>query len=259
VPEKDAELNGIRALVVDDNPTNRYVLKETLIRWNMRPAAASSGAEAVDMLRGALEQRDPFSLILTDLMLSSGENQGHIELCRSMGFAVYLTKPVARVDLRAAIVAALGISPKHQEPSQAAIADSRPRPLGCGLRILLAEDNCVNQRVALRILEKEGHNVTVVGNGREALKALAESEFDLVLMDVQMPEMDGFEATAAVRRAELATKRHLPIVAMTAHAMTGDRERCLAAGMDEYISKPIRAQLVLDIIEKYSSFARSRH
>jgi two-component system sensor histidine kinase/response regulator len=116
----------------------------------------------------------------------------------------------------------------------------------------LTEDNAVNQRLAMRILEKAGHRVELAGNGREALAALDRSEFDVVMMDVQMPEMDGFEATAAIRNRERGTGRHVPIIAMTAHAMTGDRERCLEHGMDDYISKPIRASLLLELLEKYS-------
>jgi len=120
------------------------------------------------------------------------------------------------------------------------------------LRILLAEDNAVNQKIAFRVLEKQGHDVTVAADGREALAALDRARFDVVLMDVQMPEMDGFEVTAAIRALELDTSRHLPIIAMTAHAMQGDRERCLAAGMDAYISKPIKSRDLTDRLERFS-------
>jgi signal transduction histidine kinase/CheY-like chemotaxis protein len=277
VPKTEVDLDGIRALVVDDNPTNRHVLVETLRSWKMRPSAADTGAEAVKMLHRALDQGDPFSLILTDvhmpemdgfelaaklkaapqfdhatvLMLTSGEHRGDVARCREAGIAAYLTKPVARADLHAAVIAALGPSPEPQEAAYVAPHTPAPRP-GSGLRILLTEDNLVNQRLALRILQNEGHEVTLAGNGREALEAIAKSEFDVVLMDVQMPEMDGFEATAAIRKSEIATKNHIPIIAMTAHAMSGDRERCLAADMDDYLSKPIRARILLDMVERYA-------
>ena len=280
-PQTDALLEGVRALVVDDNATNCHVLVETLKAWKMRPSAAASGALAVKMLQEGLQRGDPFSFILTDvhmpgmdgfelvakikampkfdhatvLMLTSGEQAGDLARCRDAGVAAYLTKPVARADLRGAVIAALGHS---SEPKEALYAPAPRVPApraGSGLRILLAEDNPVNQRLVVRILQKEGHDVVVAGNGREALKALGESEFDVVLMDVQMPEMDGFEATAAIRKAEIATKNHVPIIAMTAHAMSGDRERCLAADMDDYVSKPIGARALLDIIEKHVGVA----
>jgi CheY-like chemotaxis protein len=231
-----------------------------------------------------VEEGDPFSLILTDvqmpqmdgfefaakvtatpqlarplvLMLTSSEHQGDATRCREMGIPLYLTKPVARADLRAAVVAALGLSAQPYAAHSAPVSDPLRSRVGSTLRILLTEDNVVNQRLALRILQKEGHNVVVAGNGREALEKLSKSEFDVVLMDVQMPDMDGFEATAAIRKTEIVTKHHMPVIAMTAHAMTGDRERCLAAGMDDYVSKPIRASALLDICEKYSGLAQAQ-
>jgi CheY-like chemotaxis protein len=277
-------LDGIRALVVDDNATNRHVLVETLKGWKMRPSAAASGDEAIQLLQQASENRDPFSLLVTDvhmpemdgfelvarakaemnaaqatvLMLTSGESYGDAKKCHDMGVEVYLTKPVARADLRTGVAEALGLAAKRQEQPRPATPDLPAIRAGSGLRILLAEDNLVNQRLALRILEKESFDVVVADNGREALKALLESEFDLVLMDVQMPEMDGFEAAAAIRKAELATKNHLPIIAMTAHAMSGDRERCLAAGMDDYVSKPINARSLLKVIERSTASRAAR-
>ncbi len=282
-PPSEVRLDRIRTLVVDDNPTNCRVLAGILNGWKMRPAAAATGLEAVRMLHTALEQGDPFSLILTDvqmpemdgfelaakvkatpefaqavvLMLTSGDHQGDAARCRELGIAVYLTKPVARADLRAAIIAALGLSAKSQGTAYGAVPGQPARHAGSRLRILLTEDNLVNQRLALRILQKEGHAVVVAGIGREAVEALAKSQFDVVLMDVQMPEMDGFEATAAIRKAEIATRNHVPIIAMTAHAMSGDRERCLAADMDDYVSKPIGARALLDIIEKHSGLAHA--
>ncbi len=275
-PTPGVVLDAVHALVVDDNPTNRHVLVETLKSWNLRPSAAASGAEAIRMLHEAMEHADPFSLILTDvhmpdmdgfelaarlradpqfkhatvMMLTSGELQGDAVRCREVGAAAYLIKPVGRTDLRAALITAIRPMPKPVE-TNSAVWIAAPRP-DSGLRILLAEDNLVNQRLALRILQKEGHDVVVAGNGREAVEAVARTDFDVVLMDVQMPEMDGFEATAAIRKAEIATRNHVPIIAMTAHAMSGDRERCLAADMDDYVSKPISARGLLDVIEKHA-------
>jgi len=276
---QDVVLDGIRTLIVDDNPTNRRVLVETVNGWKLRACAAASGGEALQKLRSALEEGDPFSLILTDghmpemdgfelaakvkgtpelaravvLMLTSGDRKRDAALCRELGVSSYLTKPVARTELRAAIVAALGLSANTQASFSATASRKPASRTGSRLRILLTEDNIVNQRLASRILEKEGHDVVVAGNGREALAALAKSEFDVVLMDVQMPEMDGLEATAAIRKAG----NHVPIIAMTAHAMSGDRERCLAADMDDYVSKPIGARALLDVIERCASVAHA--
>src|SRR5258708_4589282 len=186
------------------------------------------------------------------LMLTSGENQGDVARCRESGIGACLTKPAARADLRKAVIAALQPSAEPQEITGASTPQTRMSHTPSPLRVLLAEDNIVNQRLAMRILQKEGHDVVVAANGREVLNAAAKSEFDVILMDVQMPDMDGFEATAAIRKSEIATRGHVPIIAMTAHAMSGDRERCLAAGMNDYVSKPIGARALLDTIEKNS-------
>jgi CheY-like chemotaxis protein len=162
-------------------------------------------------------------------------------------------KPVRRAELRAAIVKALNKHPESRIESEPPLQVSVPQtPDTVASRVLLAEDNPVNQRLAARILEKGGHSVVVAGNGREALAALHRDTFDVILMDVQMPEMDGFEATRAIRQDDTAQIKNIPIIAMTAHAMTGDRERCLAAGMDAYISKPIRAADLLSLIRETS-------
>jgi signal transduction histidine kinase/DNA-binding response OmpR family regulator len=271
-----ARLIGMPALVVDDNGTNRRILTELLWLWRMRPASAASGIEALGMLRQAAERGDPFSLVLTDchmprmdgfdlaarirnsphltgavvMMLTSGEQTGDIKRCRELGIALYLTKPVRRAELRSAIVKSFAQS----VPVAAPIAAPQPGitvPVRSRMHILLAEDNIVNQRVAVRILEKAGYRVVLASNGVEALEAMRDHEFDLVLMDLQMPEMGGFEATGNIRRNERLDKTHIPIIAMTAHAMTGDRERCLAAGMDDYISKPVRAAALIELVEKY--------
>src|SRR6266853_1077515 len=274
-------LAGIRVVVVDDNLTNRRILADMLWGWGMQPAPAASGPEALAHMRRAQRRGEPFNLVLTDvhmpemdgfelvkqihdspemtksviLMLTSSERGDDFARCRELGVSAYLTKPVRRAELRAAIARALGDRQVHEREraprspiTLSAVQDENTSP---GARILLVEDNAVNQRVALRLLEKQGHKVVIAGNGREALRVLAEQAFDLVLMDVQMPEMDGFEATAAIRKKEVITGERLAIVAMTAHAMTGDRERCLAAGMDGYLSKPIDSQELRKLVDGY--------
>jgi CheY-like chemotaxis protein len=180
-------------------------------------------------------------------MLSSAGQREDAVRCRELGVATYLTKPVRQSTLLDAILTALGPSAGGEDrPAEDdAGGDRSPR----GLRVLLAEDNAVNQRLAVRLLEKRGHRVALVGNGREALAALDREPFDAVLMDVQMPEMDGFEATAAIRQREKATGGHLTVIAMTAHAMKGDRERCLEAGMDGYVAKPLRSEELFAVLE----------
>jgi two-component system, sensor histidine kinase and response regulator len=188
-------------------------------------------------------------------MLTSGDRGDDIARCRKLGISSYLTKPVRRAELRTAIVAALAHEIPRGDPAalrDAVLSNGFQKVHGASCRILLTEDNIVNQRVALRILEKAGHVVAVAENGKVALGMLAERTFDLILMDVQMPEMGGFEATALIREKEEFTGRHIPIVAMTAHAMAGDRERCLDAGMDDYLAKPVAAASLLDMVAQYS-------
>jgi two-component system sensor histidine kinase/response regulator len=270
-------LQGTPVLVVDDNATNRRILAEFLSRWGMRPTMAGSAFEAIQILESSPM---PFPLILTDVhmpemdgfelasyikrrgtmativMLTSGSHTGDLERCRELGVEGYLTKPVAQNELRAAILRVLARRSPQVDPAEAANADEPSHSTGPvkarreALRILLAEDNVVNQKVTQRILSNEGHSVEVAGNGREALAALERGPFDVLLMDVQMPEMDGFEATAAIRARERFTGARLPIVAMTAHAMAGDEERCLAAGMDGYVAKPVRKAELLGSIER---------
>lgn len=186
------------------------------------------------------------------MMLTSGEKKGDLHRCRELGISDYLMKPVRRAELRAAIVKAIHRGGRNENgwtlPTSQTSVLIAPEPLRS--RVLLAEDNVVNQRLAARILEKGGHSVIVVSNGLEALDVLQIETIDVVLMDVQMPEMDGLETTMAIRRSEIGKNRHIPIIAMTAHAMTGDRERCITAGMDGYISKPIRANDLLSMIGK---------
>jgi signal transduction histidine kinase/CheY-like chemotaxis protein len=274
-------LTGRPVLIVDDSVTNRRILTDMLWLWKMRPTAAASAHEALSYMARAAEIGEPFSLVLTDghmpemdgfglaeriktaphlanaviLMLTSGDRLGDLRRCRELGISAYLMKPVRRDELRAAIVSALTVQPAERDGGNIPVAteDSSGSSLPGlrTLRILLTEDNLVNQRVAVRILEKAKYSVVTANNGKEALRALQEQDFDLVLMDIQMPEMDGFEATTAVRLKEKVTGDHIPIIAMTAHAMKGDEVRCLAAGMDGYISKPIRARDLLELVEKH--------
>jgi two-component system, sensor histidine kinase and response regulator len=273
-PVEQVSLVGLQALVVDDNPTNRRILGEMLERWGMKPVLAASAVEALVVLRAARQTATSFALLLTDanmpeidgftlveqawreadlrqttiMMLTSAGQRGDAARCRELGIAAYLIKPVSQSELLDAILHVLGTKPQPVEESRLVTRHSL-REARRGVRILLAEDNTVNQKLATRLLEKRGHAVVVTGNGREALEALERQSFDLVIMDVQMPEMDGFEATAAIRTRENGTGAHIPIIAMTAHAMTGDRERCLAAGMDGYVSKPIQAKELFETIE----------
>jgi PAS domain S-box-containing protein len=267
-------LAGLGALIVDDNTTNGRILAEMLRHCGMKPMLAESGIDALECLKRA---QDPFAVILTDLnmpdmdgftlveqlrsspelageakviMLASAGQRGDAARCQELGVAAYLTKPVSQPELLEAMSRALG-TPGSQPESAGLITPPTVGKSTKRLRILLAEDNAVNQKLATRLLEKRGHHVTVAPNGREALAALDRENFDVLLMDVQMPEMDGFEATAAIRTREQGTGRRLPIIAMTAHAMQGDRERCLSAGMDNYISKPIKVRELTDLLEKF--------
>jgi CheY-like chemotaxis protein len=188
------------------------------------------------------------------IVLSSAGNSEGSTRCRSLGIAHCLIKPVKQSELLDAIVATLGVA-TAEGPGAQAVAPERFDHV-TPLRILLAEDGLVNQKVAVSLLEQRGHGVTIANNGQEALAALDRESFDIVLMDVQMPTMDGFEATARIRQREEASGLHIPIIAMTAHAMKGDRERCLAAGMDEYIAKPIRAKEFYEVVEGMAADAR---
>jgi PAS domain S-box-containing protein len=267
-------IEGMRVLVVDDNATNRRVLEEMLSKWGMKPEMADGGAAGLEALKRAVENHEPFPLVLTDahmpeidgfllaekiqtspalagitiLMLSSGGQSGEITRCRQVGVSTYLTKPIRHSELRQAICAALGHAVSASKARPPASAHTELFVDGTVLRILLAEDNPVNQKVALRMLQKRGHHVSLAGNGRQCVEALEHQDFDVVLMDVQMPEMDGLEATATIRERERKSGRHVPIIAMTAHAMIGDEQRCLAAGMDGYVSKPIHFETLIAVI-----------
>jgi CheY-like chemotaxis protein len=181
------------------------------------------------------------------MMLSSSDRSANAAQCRELGLTTILTKPVRRAELLVAIHKELGVVDlKRKAKAPAPVFDRAQN----SLRILVAEDNLVNQKVALAMLGKMGHQVTIANNGVDAIALSGDGEFDLILMDVQMPEMDGFEATRQIRRRELGGRRHLPIIAMTANAMDGDRERCMASGMDDYISKPINSQSLAETISR---------
>ena len=275
--KKDSEhasLVGLSVLVVDDNPTNRRIFEQTLLQWGMKPIVAASGWAAIAALRRAQGAQQPVPLVLMDaqmpqldgfgtaakikqdpellsptiVMLTSGGQRGDADRCREVGISAYLTKPVRQQELREAILKVLGLRQKAEEDrtliTRHTLAEARIH-----LHILLAEDNVINQQLTVRTLTKRGHEVTVVENGKLAVEALEKQSFDIVLMDVQMPEMDGLEATIAIRQREVSTGKHVPIIAITAHAMKGDRESCLAAGMDAYISKPVHIEELLQVTE----------
>ena len=274
-PREPASVEGLRVLVVDDNAVNRRILQEMLSNWRMQPTMAESAAAALVEIERAARAGSDYELVLLDaimpttdgfalaetlqdhpasagatvMMLSSGMVAGNSERCRALGISSFLTKPVTQSDLLDAILIALDartpIETKVETAQPATMAPSVP-----GLRILLAEDNLINRALATGLLEKQGHTLVHAVNGVEVLRALDAATFDLVLMDVQMPEMDGFEATRRVRAIEAGTSRHTPIIAMTAHAMAGDRERCLEAGMDGYVAKPIQREGLLKVMEE---------
>jgi two-component system, sensor histidine kinase and response regulator len=255
-------LKDLPILVVEDNAVNSRVLEEMLTVWQMAPTMVGTGQLALESLDEALNSDQPFPLVLLDahmpgiagfelahrikqrsnsacaiiMMLRSTDLRGDAARCREMGLSSYLIKPVKESRLLDVMMMGLGESTSEPiEPVKVRRSLVGTQP---GLNILLAEDNLVNQRLTIRLLEKQGHRVVLANNGREAVEAVTQQRFDLILMDVQMPEMNGFEATAAIRQTETAGPR-LPIIAMTAHAMKGDRERCLASGMDGYVSKPV--------------------
>jgi signal transduction histidine kinase/CheY-like chemotaxis protein len=267
----DFDLRGVRVLIVDDNATNRRILREMLNRRQAETCDAESGEQALLELLTAKQAGMPYDLILTDMhmpdmdgiglvekiratpglqtatimMLTSGTNQTSVQRCRELGVSCYLLKPVRRGQLLASIAAVLGKNTPLLMPT--ASPEQEASPFG-GLCILLAEDNLINQKVAIRTLEGMGHSVVLANNGVEALSLLAQYPVDLVLMDIQMPQMDGFTATRQIRQGAIAAKPNIPIIAMTAHNMKGDRERCLDAGMNGYLAKPINRKELEDAI-----------
>ncbi|HEV2671859.1 MAG TPA: response regulator [Gemmatimonadales bacterium] len=271
-----AALSGRRMLMVDDNQTNRRIFREMLAAEGIKIDEATTAGEGLDAIRHAVQHKTPYDLAILDvqmpdmdgfqlatlvrqeralkgtnlLMLTSAGQRGDGERCRELGIRGYLTKPLSRADLLEAlgtVLADVAADPDAAEVvTRHTIAESRR-----SLRVLLAEDNPVNQQVAIAMLVKRGHEVHVVGNGREAVDAVAARDYDVILMDVQMPEMDGFEATQALRASSRG--RHLPIIAMTAHALSGERERCLAHGMTDYLAKPFKAHELFALVEQTSA------
>jgi len=267
------ELRGLPVLVVDDNLTNRRVMVGLLTQWGMKPMAVDGGRAALLALESAKQAGRPFALVLLDgqmpeldgfdlalrlqehpdwvgatiMMLTSADQLGDGARCRSLGISAYLVKPVRQSELLSKICHSLKSAPGNDAVATRRQAEPK---IASDIRVLVAEDNPVNQTLVQRLLEKRGYSIVVVGDGRAALSALEQDEFDIVLMDVQMPDMDGFAATAVIREQERTSGRHTPIVAMTAHALKGDPERCLAEGMDAYISKPIRTDELFLTLER---------
>jgi signal transduction histidine kinase/DNA-binding response OmpR family regulator len=275
-----ADILGKRILVVDDNATNREVLSAYLGSWDCQCHVASGAQEALCMLREAVETEAPFHLVILDhmmpemdgealgraikadptlkdtplVMLTSWGRRGDAARVKEIGFSAYLTKPVKHSQLFDCLVTVLGEgsgrAKQDKKPSlvtRHTLAEAKRR-----VRILLVEDNIVNQKLTMRLLEKMGYRSDTVGNGKEAVEALEMDTYDVVLMDVQMPEMDGYEATQVIRNPQSKVRNHdVPIIAMTANAMKGDRERCLEAGMDDYLSKPVQPQKLLEVIKPF--------
>lgn len=280
---KDTEANAIngvvyvggsKVLVVDDNTTNRKILEEMLGNWGMVPILADSGESALEMLHEAQSRGEPCKLIISDVhmpemsgydfiqqvrqdaklcetpivILTSGGREGEEALRDRLDIAERLMKPVKQSELFDAIVRTLGVT--SPEDATEFDYDDPTDELVDNLKVLLAEDNAINQKLAVGVLSRFGHQVTIAGNGAEAVEAVQRERFDVVLMDVQMPIMDGFAATKEIRQREQETGEHIPIIAMTAHAMKGDREKCIESGMDEYVAKPIRVGILKEKLLK---------
>ncbi|MDE3171127.1 MAG: response regulator [Acidobacteriota bacterium] len=278
-PASMSQLHDRRVMVADDNPTNRKILAEMLQTWRMRPTVAAGGAETLLELERAREQGVPFSLAILDsrmpdmdgfrlaekirhdprlagtkiLLLTSAGLRGDAARCRDLGIQAYLPKPVAAADLLDAIRRVLGKAASEGDGPSFLVTRHSLREARRRLKILIAEDNAVDRTLAVRLLEKRGYTVETVETGRAVLQALERDSFDAILMDIQMPELDGLQATVAIRDHERITGIHVPIIAMTAYAMSGDRERCLAAGMDRYIPKPLNVQHLYQTIDEISA------
>ena len=277
-----ARFHDMRVLIVDDNASSRHSLEEILAQWEMRSDSTSDGHRALEMTRKAAAAGEPYRLVLIDsqmpeadgfelaaqlqqqnlvgkiiMMLTSEDQRTDQDHCRLPAVATCLFKPLKWSEIFESFAEAL----RHGEQEIARDACDRPAHAArCDqLKVLLAEDSLVNQKLMVGLLQRHGATVQVANNGREALAACQVGQFDLVLMDVQMPEMDGLEATAEIRRQEKATAKHLPIIAVTAHAMPGDRRRCMEAGMDEYVTKPIRAEELFDTMELVLRRASPEH
>jgi signal transduction histidine kinase/CheY-like chemotaxis protein/HPt (histidine-containing phosphotransfer) domain-containing protein len=277
---RNMDLAGVPVLILDDKATNRQILREMTLSWGLEPSEARDEDEAMAMLKTAIQSGNPYRILLLDcqlkrtdgfevgkrikdspygtnveiVLLTSVGKKGDAAQCEKFGISGYLVKPVKRSELLDTITIALGYQTDEKLPliTRYAIQEARRR-----LNILVVEDNIVNQKVASAMLTRRGHRLTLASNGREALEVLAEESFDLILMDVQMPEMDGIAATRRIREKEKVEGGHVPIVAMTARAMKGDRQECLAAGMDDYISKPIREEALFSLIQNVAKELQS--
>ncbi|MDO8142444.1 MAG: response regulator, partial [Candidatus Brocadiales bacterium] len=280
-PELD--IMGMRVIIIDDNATNRLIMKNMLSGWGAIITEAEDGVRGLAEIRNAIHAKDPYKLMLLDcrmpgmdgfgvadqiknelgdigmtiMMLTSDNRTGDMARCLDLGITGYVVKPVKRASLRDSIANIMsskkGASKNVTVVEGDVSAAVQPQPLEIHrpLHILLAEDNEINQRLAVRMLKKRGHTVVVAGNGRNALEALEREKFDLVLTDVQMPEMDGLELTGRIRSKERETGSHIPIIAMTAMAVIGDKERCIDAGMDSYVSKPIKSEELFETIKRF--------
>jgi len=268
-----AVLESLAVLVVDDNKTNRIILSELLTRWGMKPHCVDGGAAGLAALADAYRNNKPYDLVVLDchmpgmdgfemaerirlnpvssatkiVMLTSSGRAGNDALCEQLGIQAYLHKPAKTAELFSAICVVMEIKSSASERMPLASSHTFPKARK-SLRVLVAEDNLVNQRLASRMLEKMGDTVVLANNGKEAVTALNQGAFDVILMDLQMPVLGGIEATAIIREQEETTGIHIHIIALTAHAMKGDRERCLNAGMDGYLSKPIQSQKLCELL-----------
>jgi two-component system, sensor histidine kinase and response regulator len=278
------DLRGLRVLVVDDNETNRKIVHGQVISWGMKNGQAKDGQEAIKMLRSAAEQDEPYDVAILDIhmpemdgtelaekikadssisstglvMMSSIGRRGESGEARRAGAEAYLTKPVRQSQLYDAIATVMtkpekgAAAPEKKDEKQLVTSHSlREAKAQSRLRVLVAEDNQVNQKVAVKMLERLGYRADVAANGLEAVEALSRIPYSAVLMDVQMPEMDGYEATTEIRRREKSGERRTPIIAMTANAMEGDREKALEAGMDDYVSKPVKVEELDAVLERW--------
>jgi PAS domain S-box-containing protein len=277
------EIKNLKILIVDDNSTNRLILREIVSAWGFFPKEAENGLSALKELKSACEKSNSYQLILLDrkmpdmngfelakrireipeysstpiILLSSDEEKGDRDRAKAVGISNVLLKPIRRSKLYDSMVIALTKIKKKSEPKEKkSKVDSRLQ--GISLKVLIAEDNLINQKLSKRLLEKQGWQVTVANNGKEAVELVEKLGFDLVLMDIQMPEMDGLEATRLIREREKETGKHIPIIALTAHAFDEDRRKCLEVGMDDYTSKPIRIQELFKIIERLLENPRKR-
>jgi two-component system sensor histidine kinase/response regulator len=276
-------LKGLPVLIIDDNATNRDILKKMLANWHTRPTEAESGEEARVLIDRAESEGNPFAFVVMDaympgmdsfilaqeikqkpdlakstiIMLNSAETQGDAAPWQKLGVFAFITKPIKQNELLESVMKVLNNDTEEKElvpqPSSSSKQETSP-----GYRVLVAEDNIVNQRVVCYMLEKHGHQVTSAHNGEEVLEAVEKQIFDLILMDIQMPKMDGFEATSAIREKEKKTGSHIPIIALTAHAMKGDKEKCIENGMDDYISKPIKPEDLFDTIDRVIKKLKSK-